>query len=363
MIDKIWTFLNAKKSIRGKMLWALVPSLLLAILVSGLLDTVLVSPVKNLFEQVVSFGYFIALFVFFFLLFTRPIVRYFKAITDGLKVIADGNLDYRILLPREDELGDVASNINQMADRLESQMIRERQLEQSKMELITSISHDLRTPLTSIIGYLNLLKTHAYDNEGEQERYIDNAFRKTEQLKKRIDDLFEYTRLTSSDVRLSLQEVDLGSLLEQMIMEFEPVAKDQGITVFKELPHEPVIMKIDIQMMVRALDNLLMNALKFSTRPGDIRVKLAAGEDWVLWSVENFGPPIPDEAASHLFERFYKVEPSRYDKDMPSGSGLGLSITRSIVELHQGQIWLEHNQGHYKFCIELDRTGVKDTGS
>jgi signal transduction histidine kinase len=96
-----------------------------------------------------------------------------------------------------------------------------------------------------------------------------------------------------------------------------------------------------------------MNALKFSVKPGEIKVQLLVKEDRTTLSIENFGKAISKEHEEQLFERFYKMEPSRNEKNMPSGSGLGLSIARNIVELHGGRIWLVHNNGHYKFCIDV----------
>lgn len=338
------------------MLWAFVLSIVFAVIVNTifeLLDNLLRHLFGFHFSNYTSVGLFLLSFFFFFSLLTRHIVRYFKAIIDGIKSIADGNLSYRLPLSRTDELGNVAQNINNMAEKLQNQMEKERQLEKSKMELITYVSHDLRTPLTSIIGYLDLLKTKAFHDEKELEHYIDNAFNKTQQLKKLIDDLFEYTRLTGGDVRLSLQEVDINNLLAQLIIEFEPVAREQGIDLKKILHSTPVMIRIDIEKIVRAIDNLLMNALKFSIRPGEIIVRLFVNVKQVILSIENIGSPISKEQEEQLFERFYKMEPSRNDKNMPSGSGLGLSITKNIIELHGGKVWLEHYDGLYKFCIEF----------
>ncbi|KIL41912.1 hypothetical protein SD70_04165 [Gordoniibacillus kamchatkensis] len=293
--------------------------------------------------------------MFFFYLFTRPIVRDLRELSDGLMSIARGDLDYRVPVSNQDELGGVARNINYMAEQLQSMMERERTIETSKMELITHISHDLRTPLTSIIGYLNLLKNDDYRDIEEHKRYIFNAFNKSQQLKKLIDDLFEYTRLTSGEVNLSPQTVDLGGLLEQIILEFEPIAQEQALTVVKMWEPAAVAANIDTEKFVRAVDNLLMNALKFSVKPGEITVRLSERAHGIYLAVENRGKPITREQEQRLFERFYKAEPSRSDSAMPPGAGLGLSIARNIVELHGGQMGLHHEDGHYTFYLELPR--------
>ena len=360
--------MNGKRSIRVKMLWAYILSLILTSITMTIInisrrlfpDTFFKIPsLVLLLVLFIILVLFLVLFIFFFFVLTSRTLRYFRVITDGLQLIAGGNLKYRIPLSRQDELGNVAHNINHMAEQLQQQMERERQIEQSKMELITYVSHDLRTPLTSIIGYLDLLKTPKYQNEIEQARFINNAYNKTQQLKKLIDDLFEYTRLTNGDVRLSFQEVDYHSLLKQIISEFEPVANEQQITIVQDISPVPLLIQMDIEKMVRTIDNLLTNALKFSIRPGEIKVQLTTQEEQVILSVENVGKPISLEQEHQLFERFYKMEPSRYEHNTPAGSGLGLSIAKHIVELHGGRIWLEHHEGHYTFYIEINKTHSK----
>lgn len=222
------------------------------------------------------------------------------------------------------------------------------------MELITSVSHDLRTPLTSIIGYLNLLQHDDYADLDEHKRYIRNAYNKTQQLKKLIDDLFEYTRLSGGAERLSLQTIDLNGLLEQIMGEFEPIALEQGLTVRHiRMANGPVYGKVDVEKWVRAVDNLLMNALKFSLRPGDITVRLSQRDGKIVLLVENEGEPVTREQEPLLFERFYKADPSRSGHSAAPGAGLGLSIARNIVELHGGRIGLHHEHGHFTFYIEL----------
>ena len=353
MKNNLLTVLRGEKSIRVQLLWAVFRSYILALVVLFCIPNYKDEfPTAHFILGVSSFG---ISFICFFVLFTRNLVKYLSTLTDGLMLIANGDLSYRLPLSRKDELGNIAHNINNMAQQLQKQMARERQIEKSKMELISGISHDLRTPLTSIIGYLDLLKTNTFEDEKERERYINNAFNKTQQLKKLLEDLFEYTRLTNGDNLMTLQEVDFNSLLEQLIIEFEPVAKEQEISVKRSLSSAPCAISIDIEKMVRATDNLLMNALKFSVKPGEIEVKLSDQEDHVTLVIENLGTPISKEQEEQLFERFYKIELSRNDKNMPSGSGLGLSITKNIVELHGGRIWLDHHKGRYKFCIEFPR--------
>ncbi|WP_248924184.1 HAMP domain-containing sensor histidine kinase [Paenibacillus hamazuiensis] len=352
MIKDALSVLNWKRNIRGKMFWSAFLSFTAAVYLTSLLGNDL-GIITN------PFGSYAVMIVSFFLLFyilTRPVVRQLKRLADGLMFLAGGNLDYRVPLSSQDELGKVAQNINYMAEQLQEMMEKERRIEMSKMELITSVSHDLRTPLTSIIGYLNLLKNDDYQDLDEHKRYIGNAFNKTQQLKKLIDDLFEYTRLTSGAEQLDLRTVDLSGLLEQIIAEFEPIAQEHSLTVRTDLGQGRVFGSVDVEKFVRAVDNLLVNALKFSVQTGDIAVRLAEREEHIRLEVENRGKPITKEQEQLLFERFYKAEPSRSDNRMPPGGGLGLSIAKNIVELHGGRIGLHHHEGLFVFYIELPRT-------
>lgn len=333
------------------MFWSALLSFFLSILASIIIDKVLFLLTGYTSGIVVI----LLAFITFFFMFTYPIVRYLRTLADGLMSIARGNLHFRIPVTHQDELGEVAKSINYMAEQLQNMIRKERQAEISKMELITNVSHDLRTPLTSLIGYLNLLQNDDTTDLDEHKRYINNAFNKSQQLKKLIDDLFEYTRLTSGNVHLTLQTVDFGELLKQIVNEFEPLATEHSLKVSTNRELRPILGRVDVEKIVRAIDNLLMNALKFSYKPGEIIVRLFERQSHIYFAVINEGKPITKEQESLLFERFYKAEASRNDNHMPPGSGLGLSIAKNIVELHGGVMGLNHQDGHYTFYMELPR--------
>ncbi len=314
-------------------------------------------------DTTLTLVFYLFFFLLFFFLLMRGTVRYLRILSEGLMKIAQGNMETRVPAKRQDELGAIAQNINFMAEQLQDTMARERRTEMSKMELITHVSHDLRTPLTSIIGYLNLLQTDRYEDMAAHRRYIDNASKKTQQLKKLIDDLFEYTRLTGGDVKLDLRKVDVGGLLAQVGNEFEPIAQESGLKVTMNREERAYWCRIDPERFVRALDNLLVNALKFSLRPGNIAISLEEKGTNVFLAVENWGNPIAKEQEQLLFERFYKAEPSRTDPLMPAGAGLGLSIARNIVLLHGGKLDLTHENGHFTFTIELPRCDADEAAS
>ncbi|MBP1173167.1 signal transduction histidine kinase [Paenibacillus sp. PvR133] len=301
---------------------------------------------------------FMVIFIITFLALTRRIVRDLISLEQGLQIISEGNLSYRVPVMRNDELGRVAFNINLMAERLQQQIEKERELEISKLEMITGISHDLRTPLTSIIGYIELLRTNSFQNKDEYTRFVQNTYNKAIHLKKLLDDLFEYTRLTSVDTRLDLNKIDVFQLLDQLIFEFEPIAQENGIHIIKDLGNSPIITVIDSKKIARAIDNLLMNALKYSVKPGTVRILMKLDNKQISIEIENKGNPLTQEQENKLFNRFYKVDHSRSSEGIQTGAGLGLSIARNIIELHGGTLTLIHINNIFKFTLTLPFEGV-----
>jgi len=302
---------------------------------------------------VASIAIFIMVFLVFFYVFTRRIIKYFTVLTEGLGFISQGNFDYRVPIRREDELGRLAQNINKMAEELALQKSKEKEAEASKMNLITGVSHDLRTPLTSMIGYLDLLRKRSYLDDNEYDRFVNNAFSKAQQLKKLIDDLFIYTRLTSGDLIFTKQPADMHELLQQVLFEFVPIAEENDALVKSRIAIQKAPVLIDPEQVARILDNLLMNSLKYSTAPKVIHIELTAIETTVYLTVENKGEPITKEQEAKLFERFYKPESMAPHSHLQVGAGLGLAIARQLAERQGGRLTLEYEEGHYAFRLEL----------
>ncbi|EHS55970.1 sensor histidine kinase [Paenibacillus sp. Aloe-11] len=345
-----------KKRIQVNILIRMVLSFIIAIAINDILILLFLKIewqwFHNFFPYLLT-PLFMVTFIFTFLVLTRRIVRDLITLEQGLQIISEGNLSYRVPVVRQDELGRVALNINRMTERLEQQIVKEREIEKSKMELITGISHDLRTPLTSIIGYIELLRTDSYQDKDEYTRFVQNTYNKALHLKKLLDDLFEYTRLTSVDVHLNLRRINLFQLLDQLLFEFEPIAQENGVYIVKDIGDSPIVTSIDSDKIARAIDNLLMNALKYSLKPGSICIRLKTTPEQITIEVENKGTPLSQDQEEKLFERFYKVDYSRSSEGIQTGAGLGLSIARNIVELHQGTLTLNHIHNVFTFQLNL----------
>ncbi|MGX5587953.1 two-component sensor histidine kinase [Bacillus thuringiensis] len=299
------------------------------------------------------FPFFIGVLVFIFSFFyiTKRKMKQIEAMAEGVKEIEKGNLAYRIEKKGEDEIASLTENINNMAEELMNNIEKERKLEKQKNELITNVSHDLRTPLTSIMGYLRLLRDSKYENQEQHDEYTRIAFAKSEQLKNLIEDLFEYTKLTNEQVVLEKQEVCMNELLEQLIEELVPQAEEHGLTFVKKFPEERAYASIDSEKMVRVFDNLLINAIKYSKDDGEIKVSLQRQRRDIQIVIANHSEEFTREELANLFERFYKKDQSR--SRVTEGSGLGLAIAKSIVELQGGSIRAEYEEGIIRFIVSL----------
>ncbi|MFJ5763744.1 sensor histidine kinase [Lysinibacillus sp. NPDC093210] len=296
------------------------------------------------------FSLAIITFVVIFILLVRKKIMYLKLISDTVQHIASGKLGQTIDIKGKDELSQLAQNINYMSKELENKFIHERQLEKEKNELITNISHDLRTPLTSIIGYLNLIKVGQYKNEGQLHEYFETIYSKSQRLKHLIDELFEFTRLSGTDAMLNMSNVDLASLLQQIVGEYIPIFEEQQLSVKNSITEEDIPVLIDIEKIVRVYENLLINAIKYSQKPSMIQVSLKAESNTAVLKVSNKMENPPMDDVNKMFDRFFRGDKARIDAQ---GTGLGLSISKRIIELHNGDIGAEYKERWITFIVEL----------
>ena len=274
-----------------------------------------------------------------------------RHVIDELHYIADGHFDHRIPFVVKTDLQKVIDSINALVDSTVASMEEARQIEQSKDDLITNVSHDIRTPLTSIIGYLGLLKSSELNED--QTKYIQIAYDKALQMKALAEDLFEYTTLRSStNNKLVLTPLHVNSMLEQVAAGFELEAEKKNITFNVITRPRDLVIDADAKMIVRMLNNLISNALKYGH--GATEINLIANKvnnEFVELRVENNGEQIPKKSLQKIFDRFYRVESSRNLKT--GGTGLGLAITKSIVDLHGGNIKCQSTAELTSFIIQL----------
>lgn len=268
-----------------------------------------------------------------------------------LHYIAQGHLDHRILFRVNGNQQHVITSVNALVDTITQAMQEERASEKSKDELITNVSHDLRTPLTSIIGYLGLIEDHQYQSEEDIVKYSHIAYDKAKQMKNLVEDLFEYTKVQQHGAPVNLMTVDLGQLLEQVGASFELEADKKGIAINVSCEPTPLSITADPEKLGRLFSNLVANALKYGHGASYIHLTAKQLGEKVVITVADDGEKIPAESVKHLFERFYRVESSR--NKATGGTGLGLAIVQSIVELHHGSVTARSDDQETAFVVTL----------
>lgn len=287
----------------------------------------------NLAYLVIFLG--VSIFLAVFVILVNRKVKYIKFITKEVKVIKDEGFGKTIEVKGRDELAELCMGINDMSVELRQKIDNEKIIEKGKNELITSVSHDLRTPLTSIIGYIDLLKKNGFHDKEKFNNYLEVIDERTKMLNKLINELFEYTKLNSHDIKLNYSEVEIVSLIEQIVGEYIPIFNKEGLEIEKDIIYKDIFINIDIEKIVRALENILTNAKKYSLKNSKVLIKVFEENNYVVISISNKSENISIYDLENIFERFYKVDKSREDLD---STGLGLSIVKRIVELHNGVV-------------------------
>ncbi|WP_265459559.1 sensor histidine kinase [Enterococcus sp. HY326] len=291
------------------------------------------------------------------IVYWRLIRRYrqmqMRHVISELHYIANGNYDHRIPFELKGDLSKVILSINALVDSTAAAIEDEREIEKSKDELITNVSHDIRTPLTSIIGYLGLIEDQQYHSEEDLKKYAHIAYTKAKQMKYLVDDLFEYTRVRQPSVPVNYTSFDMIQLIEQLAVDFELEADKKGIAINVISNTEHLMMDGDTDKLVRVFNNLLTNALKYGKGANQVVIEALEQPNEVVITVKNNGTPIPKESLNQLFDRFYRVDESRSQEI--SGTGLGLAISQNIVGLHGGYIYAQSNDKWTSFIIHLPK--------
>ena len=287
-----------------------------------------------------------------FLLLQDKSMKYIEQLSAAMQNISEGDLNTMVEVEGDDEFSSMAANLNRMVEEIRELMDKERESERTKNELITNIAHDLRTPLTSIIGYLELLseKTSSLPPD-MQKKYLDIAYTKTKRLEKLIEDLFGFTKLNYGKISMHVAKVDVIKLLSQLMEEFYPSFADKNLSYELQSNVPAKVITADGNLLARLFDNLINNAIKYGADGKRIIVKVLAGDEVVEISVTNFGRVIPESELPLIFDKFYRVEQSR--STHTGGTGLGLAIAKNIVDMHGGTIQVTSGLDGTVFRIRL----------
>lgn len=289
---------------------------------------------------------FLVLWMILFLILIKGRLRYVKYIEKRIEVLYASEFSEKIALKYNNELTSLASTINNMADKI-------KEANEGEKEFLLNISHDLRTPLTSIIGFAKLLKEKKYDSDEQLERYIGKIEEKSLYLKMLINEFFEYSKLQGTNTLDSKKEVNIQEIIRQLIDSFYPQIKEKGIDVSTILPEKPLFLQLDIDKYIRALENIISNSINYSNEASILEIRLNEQNGTIkleFWNTPSQN--ITETETSQLFKKFYKIDTSRNS----SGTGLGLSIASEIIKLHGGKIKAELKGGRLGIIIEQNST-------
>lgn len=293
----------------------------------------------------------ILIFSVSFLLLQEKSLRYIAKISAAIQNISEGDLNTMVEVSGDDEFSAMAVNLNKMVGDIRSLMDKEREAERTKNELITNVAHDLRTPLTSIIGYLELLSGKVEIPEQMQKKYIEIAYAKSKRLEKLIEDLFGFTKMNYGRVAMHVSKVDVVKLLSQLLEEFYPSFMDKNLSYELKSNVPAMVINADGNLLARLFDNLINNAIKYGADGKRVLVNIHASGSVVTVSVTNYGYVIPEEELPLIFNKFYRVEQSR--STHTGGTGLGLAIAKNIVDMHGGTISVASDLDGTVFTVKL----------
>lgn len=273
---------------------------------------------------------------------------YLNRIIVATEKMAAGQLSEDIKVQGRSPLADHAKNLNNLREGVRASMTEQAKSERLKTELITNVSHDLRTPLTSIITYTDLLKDETITPE-ERSKYVDILDKKSQRLKTLIEDLFEVSKMASGNLELHKQRVDLTQLLQQALAEHAEEIADSGLDFRSTLPEDMLVAYVDGQRWWRVLDNLIVNAIKYALPGTRVYLTLRKVGESAEFVVKNITKYELGENVDELFERFKRADTSRHT----DGSGLGLAIAQSIVDMHHGNMKIELDGDLFKVTVTV----------
>lgn len=318
------------------------------------------------FYQVVQFIYeyillFLGLFViggwavitYYFM--GRPL-RYLDEVIAASEQLAHPSEEQIILSDAMKQIQDEMNHVRETA-LLNAQLAKE--AEQRKNDLIVYLAHDLKTPLTSVIGYLTLLRDEKQISEPLREKYVSISLEKAEHLEHLINEFFDITRFNLSHITLQYSTINLTRLFEQLIFEFQPMFAEKQLQCRLNMPSD-LMLRCDADRMQRVFDNLLRNAVFYSFEQSTVEITVQQNDRETIIRFLNHGNTIPPEKLEHIFEQFFRLDTSR--NSGTGGAGLGLAIAKEIVGLHGGTITAESEKEQITFHITLPSSG-RTTGS
>ncbi|MFZ0280969.1 MAG: HAMP domain-containing sensor histidine kinase, partial [Bacteroidales bacterium] len=262
-------------------------------------------------------------------------------VTKGIRQFQSGNFNARIPVKNNDELGNIGLVFNEMAATIAKNITEFKETDEFRKELISNVSHDLRTPITSIQGYAEtLILKHDQLDSGEQLKYLEIIYSSCERLKKLVSELFELSKLQNNQIKLNLEPFSISELILDIVNKYRIISQKKGISLNVFIPKDIPMVEADIWLIDRVLQNLMDNAIKFCSEGDYINIKITLEKNGrVEISIYDSGEGINPDELPFIFERYYK------GKKYSDGTGLGLAIVKKIIDLHRTDIRVTSSPG------------------
>jgi len=277
---------------------------------------------------------------------SSTIIKPIKKLEEGANEIANGNLDYVIDYDSTNEIGVTVDSFNAMTNRMRDSLQRQREIEDSRKEMIAGVAHDLRTPLTSVKGYVEGLMDGIADTPEKQERYLKTIYNSTISMEKLLDELLTVSKLETGKVSLDLQKININDFLEDCYNNMRIAIESRGVDfIYTNNCSDEVCVMLDSDQFQRVIRNILSNSIRYSRKNVKNKIEISA-QDYkksVIISIADNGIGISAENLPKIFDSFYRDDPAR--TKVSQGSGLGLYVCKQLVELHDGRIWATGKEG------------------
>lgn len=274
--------------------------------------------------------------------------RYLKTMAANLEVMAGGDLDIRVPVKGRDEMAQVAWHINEMTKALKERIQKEREVEDTKKQLITNISHDLRTPLTAVMGYLSLLEEMEPEKDGNKMKdYIHTVHHKSEDISHLVDQLFDYVLLSNHQTEFRYQAMEPSLLWHQLFTNSENILVSKNIQVnYQLLPHHKIL--TDVNQLKRVVDNVMQNIEKYGLKDSIVEIKGSGSEDQYILIISNASEEHLDQYGEDFLNRYFTT-----DRISGKSAGLGLAICKEIIEQHGGNLKIKTDEKAFQMIIIL----------
>ena len=275
----------------------------------------------------------------------RGVMTPLTQLKEATKNIKEGNLDFTIEKTGVDEIGDLCDDFEEMRKRLKESAEEKVAFDKENKELISNISHDLKTPITAVKGYVEGIMDGVADTPEKMDRYIRTIYNKANEMDRLINELTFYSKIDTNRIPYTFNKIHISDYFEDCVDQLSVELDSSGIslTYFKYLEEDAVVIA-DAEQLKRVINNIISNSLKYMNKPkGVINIRLRDVGDFIQIEIEDNGKGIAQKDLANIFERFYRTDASR--NSSKGGSGIGLSIVKKIMEDHGGQVWATSKEG------------------